>query len=136
MITSTTTSTGTFERFIDKIEAVFVKAEPVTEAVEAAAVAAEPLLALTPAGPEYQVAVNAIVGAQQVAKASLAAGTTLSGVQKAQIAAQAATPALNTILTSKGVSVGTESIISSWMQNVFNILAGPLVMAETIKSGS
>ena len=133
MITSTTTSTGTFERFIDKIEAVFVKAEPVTEAVEAAAVAAEPLLALTPAGPEYQVAVNAIVGAQQVAKASLAAGTTLSGVQKAQIAAQAATPALNTILTSKGVSVGTESIISSWMQNVFNILAGPLVMADTIK---
>ena len=114
------------ERFIDKIEAVFVKAAPVAEAVENAAVDAEPILALTPAGPEYQVAVNAIVGAQQGAEASLAAGTNLTGEQKAAIAVQAATPALNTILTSKGVSSGTESVISTWIQNVFNILAGPV----------
>ena len=118
---------GVVERFIDKIEAVFVKAGPVAEAVEAAAVSAEPILALTPAGPEYQVAVNAIIGAQQVAEASLAAGTNLTGEQKAAIAVQAATPALNAILTSKGVSAGTESIISTWIQNVFNILAGPVV---------
>ena len=114
------------ERFIDKIEAVFVKAAPVAQALETAAVDAEPILALTPAGPEYQVAVNAIVGAQQVAEASLAAGTNLTGEQKAAIAVQAATPALNTILTSKGVSSGTEGVISTWIQNVFNILAGPV----------
>lgn len=120
------TTENAVQRFIDKIEAVFVKAQPLAEAVETAAVAAEPILALTPAGPEYQVAVNAIVGAQQVAQASLAAGTNLSGAQKAAIAVQAATPALNTILTSKGVSANTESVIGAWIQNVFNILAGPV----------
>lgn len=123
-------SAGTFERFIDKIEAVFIRAQPYAEAVETAAIAAEPFLALTPIGPEYEVAVNAIIGAQQVAKASLAAGTTLTSLQKAQIAVQAATPALNTILTSKGVSAGTENIIATWVQNVFNILAGPLASLD------
>ncbi len=121
------TSGSAVERFIDKIKAVLVKAEPTAHVVEVAAVDAEPLLALTPAGPEYEVAVNAIVGAQQVAQASLAAGTNLSGVQKAAIAVQAATPALNAILSSKGVSSNAESIISTWIQNVFNILAGPVV---------
>ena len=107
------------ERFIDKVEAVFVKAEPF-------ALAAEPVLALTPAGPEYQVALNAIVGAQQVAQASLAAGTTLTGVQQAAIAVNAATPALNTILSSKGVTGSTEAVIGNWIQSVFGILAGPV----------
>ena len=120
------TTENLIERFIDKVEAVFVKAAPIAEVVETAAVAAEPILALTPAGPEYEVAVNAIVGAQQVAQASIAAGTNLTGAQKAAIAVQAATPALNTILTSKGVSSGIESLISTWIQNVFNILAGPV----------
>ena len=117
---------GTFERFIDKIKAIFVKAQPLAQALETVALDAEPILALTPVGPEYQVAVNAIVGAQQVAQASLAAGTNLSGAQKAAIAVQAATPALNTILTSKGVTANTENVISTWIQNVFNILAGPV----------
>ncbi len=107
------------ERFIDKVEAVFVRAEPF-------AIAAEPVLALTPAGPEYQVALNAIIGAQQVAQASLAAGTTLTGVQKAAIAVEAATPALNTILSSKGVTGSTEAVIGNWIQSVFSILAGPV----------
>ena len=124
---------GAIERFIDKIEAVLVRVQPVAEAVETAAVDAEPILALTPAGPEYQVAVNAIVGAQQVAQASLAAGTNLTGVQKAAIAVQAATPALNTILSSKGVSSNTESVISTWIQNVFNILAGPVEALAGVK---
>ena len=115
-----------FERFIDSVESFFLKAAPVAQAVEDAAVAAEPILALTPDGPEYQVAVNAIVGAQQVAQASIAASTNLTGAQKAQIAITAATPALNTILSSKGITTSTETIITNWIQNVFNILAGPI----------
>ncbi|MGI4829446.1 MAG: hypothetical protein ACRYFU_14815 [Janthinobacterium lividum] len=123
-------------RFIDEVKAVFVKAQPVAQAIETAAVMAEPILALTPAGPEYEVAVNAIVGAQQVAQASLAAGTNLTGTQKAAIAVQAATPALNTILTSKGVTANVESIISTWVQNVFNILAGPVAVLVTGKASA
>ena len=103
-----------------------MKAEPVVEGVEAAAVAAEPILALTPAGPEYTIAVNAVMGAQQIAQSTLAAGTTLTGTQKAAIAVNAATPALNTILSSKGVTANTESVIATWIQTVFNILAGPV----------
>lgn len=124
------------ERFIDEVKAVFVKAQPVAEAMETAAVMAEPILALTPAGPEYQVAVNAIVGAQQVAQASLAAGTDLTGTQKAAIAVQAATPALRTILTSKGVTANEEGTISTWIQNVFNILAGPVAVLVAAKASS
>ena len=124
------------ERFIDKVKAVFVSLQPLAQTLESVAVEAEPILALTPAGPEYQVAVNAIVGAQQVAEASIAAGTNLTGAQKAAIAVQAATPALNTILTSKGVSANTESVISTWVQNVFNILAGPVAAAVEGKPGS
>lgn len=124
------------ERFIDEVKAVFVKAQPVAEAMETAAVMAEPILALTPAGPEYQVAVNAIVGAQQVAQASLAAGTDLTGTQKAAIAVQAATPALRTILTSKGVTANEEGTISTWIQNVFNILAGPVAVLVSAKASS
>lgn len=135
-ITSAPASEGVLGRFIDKIEAVFVKVQPYEQAIETAAVAAEPILALTPEGPEYDVAVNAIIGAQQVAKASLAAGTTLTGVQKAGIAVQAATPALTAILTSKGVTAETEAVISSWIQNVFNILAGPLALLGDPKAGA
>ncbi len=121
------------ERFIDKVEAVFVKAEPLAESLEAVAVEAEPILALTPAGPEYQVAVNAIVGAQQMAQASLAAGVNLTGSQKAALAVQAATPALNSILASKGVSAGVQCIVTTWIQNVFNILAGPVASLAASK---
>ena len=121
-------TTGAFERFIDSVEAVLVKAEPTLHTAETMAVEAEPILALTPAGPEYSVAVNAIVGAQQVAQASLAAGVNLNGTQKAALAIQAAPPALNAILTSKGVSTGLEATISSWIQTVFSVLAGPLAV--------
>ncbi len=121
------------QRFIDEVKAVFVKAQPVARALETAAVEAEPILALTPAGPEYQVAVNAIVGAQQVAQASLAAGINLTGAQKASIAVQAAMPALSAILTSKGVTTEKESVISTWIQNVFNILAGPVAALAVVK---
>lgn len=115
-----------FHRFIDDIGHVFVKAEPLAQTLESAAVAAEPVLAFTPFGPEYDVAVNAVVAAQKMANASIAAGANLTGAQKAAMAIQSATPALNTILSSKGVSGGTETIISTWIQAIFNILAGPV----------
>ena len=126
--TATPKIANAFDRFIDKIEAVLVKAEPMLHTAETVALEAEPILALTPAGPEYSVAVNAIIGAQQVAQASLAAGVNFTGVQKAALAVQAATPALNAILTSKGVSTGIEATIASWIQSVFNILAGPVAL--------
>ncbi len=126
-----------FVRFIDAIGAFFRKAAPALKDIETLAVEAEPILALTPAGPEYQVAVNAIVGAQQVAAASIAAGgPSLSNTQKAAIAVSAATPALNTILTSKGVTAGTETVIATWIQNVFNILAGPVASLVEGSSGA
>lgn len=113
-----------FIRFIDAVGHFFVKVAPVAEEI---AVEAEPILAFTPIGPEYDVAVNAIVGAQKVATASIAAGANLTGTQKLNLAIQAATPALNTILTSKGVSADQETHVSNWIQLVFNILAGPIV---------
>lgn len=129
--TTTPKIANVFDRFIDKIEAVFVKAEPMLRTAENLALEAEPILALTPVGPEYIVAVNAIVGAQQVAQASLAAGVNFTGAQKAALAVQAATPALNAILTSKGVSAGTEATIASWIQSIFNILAGPVALKSS-----
>lgn len=134
--TAVPTTKSALERFIDKVEAIVVGSDPVVAAVETVAVAAEPILALTPAGPEYQVAVNAIVGAQQVAQASMAAGTALTGAQKAALAVQAATPALTTILSSKGVSADTQNVISAWIQNVFNILAGPVAFLITGKNAA
>ena len=126
--------TDAFDRFIDSIEAVLVKAGPTLHTAETLALRAEPILALTPAGPEYNVAVNAIVGAQQIAQASLAAGVNLNGTQKAALAVQAATPALRAILTSKGVSTGVETTISSWIQTVFNVLAGPVAAVVAAKT--
>ena len=119
---------NSFERFIDKVHAFFIKAEPVVDKIEQVAEDAEPILALTPEGPEYAVAVNAILSAQAVAKASIAAGTNLTNEQKAAIAVQAATPALTAILTSKGVTTNTQTHITTWIQNIFNILAGPVAL--------
>jgi hypothetical protein len=118
-----------FVRFIDAIGHFFVKAEPVALEV---AQEAEPLLAFTPIGPEYTLAVEAIAGAQKAAAASIAAGVNLTNTQKAQLAIQAATPGLNAILTSKGVTADQETHVSNWIQTVFNILAGPV--ANIIKS--
>lgn len=120
-----------FERFIDRVKAVFIHTKPIILKAEQVAQDLEPILALTPAGPEYGIAVSAVIGAQQVAEASIAAGTNLSGTQKAQIAIDSATPALNAILTSKGVTDAKELVIKNWIQNVFNILAGPV--AKVVK---
>lgn len=111
-------------RFIDAVGHFLVRAAPIVEEV---AVAAEPFLAFTPFGPEYDLAVNAIVGVQKTAEASIAAGVNLTGEQKFALALQAAGPGLNTILTSKGVTADTETHVSNWIQLIFNLLSGPVI---------
>lgn len=115
-----------FIRFIDKIGSFFVKAGPKIEHI---AVDLEPALAFTPFGPEYDIAVNAIVGIQKTYTASLPSGVTLTGPQKLALAIQAATPGLDAILKSKGHSDTTviDAAIAHWTQVVFDILAGPVV---------
>lgn len=121
-----------FVRFIDAIGHFFVHAAPVIEEV---AVAAEPFLAFTPFGPEYDLAVNAIVGVQKSATASIAAGVNLTGEQKFALAVQAAGPGLNAILASKGVTADTQTHVSNWVQLIFNLLSGPVIgdVAKAVK---
>lgn len=111
-----------FKRFIDAIGNFFVKSAPVVEAV---AQDAEPFLALTPFGPEYDLVVNAIIGVQKTATASLSTGATLTGVQKMALVAQAVTPGLTAILGSKGITGGIEAAIQQFAQNVYNLQTGP-----------
>lgn len=116
-----------FIRFIDKIGSFFIHAAPV---IEEAAVAAEPLLALTPFGPEYNLVVNAIVGAQKTATASLSTGAALSGTQKMSLTIQAITPGLSAILASKGIkeSTAVEQAIAEFAQNIYNLQTGPVAV--------
>ena len=111
-----------FIRFIDAIGNFFKKSAPEIEEV---AKDAEPFLALTPFGPEYDLVVNAIIGAQQTATASLATGVALTGVQKMAIVLQAVTPGLSSILASKKVTSGIPAAISEFAQNVYNLQTGP-----------
>lgn len=111
-----------FTRFIDAIGNFFKKSAPEIEAV---AEAAEPFLALTPFGPEYDLTVNAIVGVQQTATASLSTGATLTNAQKMALVLEAITPGLTSILASKNVTSGIPAAISQFAQNIFNLLAGP-----------
>ena len=112
-----------FKRFIDAIGDFFKKSAPVIEEV---AVAAEPFLALSPFGPEYDLVVNAIVGVQKTATASLTTGATLTGVQKMALVLQAVTPGLATILASKGVTSAVPAAIGEFAQNVYNLQTGPV----------
>lgn len=109
-------------RFIDAIGSFFKKSAPVIEGI---AVAAEPFLALSPFGPEYDLVVNAIVGVQQTATASLTTGATLTGTQKMALVLEAITPGLTAILASKKVTSGIPAAISQFAQNVYNLQTGP-----------
>lgn len=111
-----------FQRFIDKIGSFFTKSAPVIETI---AQDAEPFLALTPYGPEYDLVVNAIIGAQKTATASLVTGATLNGTQKMSLVLQAVTPGLSAILASKKVTTGVPQAISEFAQNVYNLQTGP-----------
>ena len=112
-----------FKRFIDEIGSFFVKSAPTIEAV---AVAAEPFLALSPFGPEYDLVVNAIVGVQRTATASLTTGAVLTSTQKMALVLEAVTPGLSTILASKKVNSGIPAAISQFAQNVYNLQTGPV----------
>ena len=112
-----------FTRFIDAIGHFFVHSAPVIEGI---AVAAEPFLALTPFGPEYDLVVNAIVGVQKTATVSLNSGATLNGTQKMALVLQAVTPGLTTILASKKVTSGIPEAINQFAQNVYNLQTGPV----------
>jgi hypothetical protein len=112
-----------FKRFIDAIGNFFVKSAPVLENV---AVDAEPFLALSPVGPEYDLVVNAIVGVQKTATASLTTGATLTGAQRMALVLEAVTPGLSQILASKNVTSGIPAAISQFAQNVYNLQTGPM----------
>ena len=110
-----------FQRWIDAIGRFFIKAAPVVKEVEAVAIAAEPFLALTPFGPEYNLVLNAIVGVQKSAEASLAAGASLNGAQKMALVIQSVTPGVSAILASKGVTSNIPAIVAAFAQNVYNM---------------
>jgi hypothetical protein len=113
-----------FERFIDKLES-FVSAElPVVSSV---AVAAEPILALTPIGPEYALVVTAIAAAEKASAAFRSkTGVALTGKQKMSLVVQATAPALSAILTAKGVTdASIPTAIGQFAQNVYNLQTGP-----------
>ena len=121
-----------FLRFIDAVGHDIKVAAPI---VLGAAKAAEPILALTPFGPEYKLVVDAVIAAQQKATASIAAAPDLTGEQKLALAIEASTPSLTTILNEKGVTTGQQAAIQAWVQTVFQILAGP-VATTTVTPGS
>lgn len=120
-----------FVRFIDAIGSFFVHQAP---RIEAIAIAAEPFLALTPFGPEYNLVLNAIVGVQKTATASLAASATLTGAQKMSLVVQAVTPGLTSILGSKGITGSIEAAIEQFAQNVYNLQTGPTTTVPAASS--
>lgn len=127
-----------FVRFIDQIEHIARAAVPVIRFGEKLAIAAEPELALTPFGPEYILCLNAILGVQKVAGASLAAGKDLTAEQRFSLAAQAALPGLQTILASKGITIpdAQAEAANQFLQNVYNLQAGPVVAALPASTGA
>ncbi|MDP9039821.1 MAG: hypothetical protein M3O02_11210 [Acidobacteriota bacterium] len=118
-----------FVRFIDRIGSVFKHVVPYVEQI---AVDAEPfVLALSPFGPEYELVVNAIVGAQRNATASLAVGVGLTGEQKMELVLKAVAPALTSILGSKGITVGATDHVAKYAQIVYDLLTLPGVTQVT-----
>ncbi len=117
-----------FERFIDKIVPFLKKAAPV---VLEGAELARPLLALSPIGPEYNIALTGIetaIAADQAMQASSA--IPLTGTQKMAVAASVASPVLVQILGTKGITepVAVKTAIAQFLQNVYNMQTGPVAV--------
>ncbi len=114
-----------FHRFIDDLAGFFRKAAPVADQL---ANAAKPLVALSPLGPEYNLALTGIETAVQADVATQTAATTpLTGIQKMALAVQVATPGLTQILATKGITEppAVSAAISGFVQNVYNLQTGP-----------
>ncbi len=114
-----------FERFIDKLVPFLKKEAPV--ALEGAE-AAEPLLALTPIGPEYALALTAITTAVKADQSIQAASATpLTNSQKMAVAVSVATPGIAQILATKGIvePASVQTAIAQFLQNVYNLQTGP-----------
>ena len=121
-----------FERFIDKLVPFLKKAAPVL--LEGAELA-RPLLALSPIGPEYGIALTGIetaISADQAMQANAAAP--LTGVQKMAVAATVASPVLTQILGTKGITepVAVQSAIAQFLQNVYNLQTGPITTVAPV----
>ncbi len=118
-----------FERFIDKLDVFFKKAAPIALT---GAELARPFLALSPVGPEYNIALTGVetaISADQAIQAS--AGVPLTGAQKMAVAISVAAPQLQTILASKGITESTavQTAIAQFAQNVYNLQTGPAAVA-------
>ncbi len=114
-----------FERFIDKLDTFFKKVAPIALT---GAELARPFLALSPVGPEYNIALTGVetaISADQAIQAS--AGVPLTGAQKMAVAISVAAPQLQTILASKGITESTvvQTAIAQFAQNVYNLQTGP-----------
>ena len=134
MATAPAKTENTFERLIDKLVPFLKKSVPI--ALEGAELA-RPLLALSPAGPEYGIALTGIETAIQADQAIQAAsGTPMTGPQKMAVAISVAAPQLQTILAGKGITepAVVQTAIAGFAQNVYNLQTGP-VAAVSPESG-
>ncbi len=118
-----------FHRFIDELFSFVKKAAPVADQL---ANAAKPIMALTPFGPEYNLAVTGIETAVQADVATQAAsGIPLTNLQKMALALQVSTPGITQILASKGITepVPVQTAISGFVQTVYDLHTGPTAAA-------
>ena len=121
-----------FERFIDKVKAFAKKEAPIADEI---AEAAKPILALTPIGPEYALALTGIETAWKADAATQAASATpLTGIQQMALAVQVATPGITQILSSKGIRepATVETAIAQFLQNVYNLQTGPAAVVAPV----
>ncbi len=134
MSTAPVTHNG-FVRFIDGLENFFKHAAPV---VGNLAEAARPILALTPYGPEYNLALTGIETAVQADIAvQKASATPLTGVQKMALAVAVATPGITQILAAKGVHETStqQTAIAQFLQNVYSLQTGPVAARPAVIGG-
>lgn len=117
-------------RFIDDLDSFFKKAAPIADQL---ANDAKPLVALSPLGPEYNLALTGIESAVQADVATQAAASTpLTNLQKMALAVQVTTPGLTKILATKGITepLAVSSAISGFVQNVYDFQTGPTAVTK------
>lgn len=121
-----------FIRLIDKLGSFFhAHGGELAQCAEAA----EPFVAaLTPFGPEYDLAVTAVVGMSRMGAAAQAAGLQMSGPDRMKGAFAIASSALASILTARGVvTQDQDAIILKYLQSVYDLHTLPAVPATATK---